>query len=188
MQRLRFRKLPNGTARGIASDPHGRLYDAESRQALSRVGRRAEVEPLEALAALRLAANRVHSAMQRWTEAHGLSESRLRVLMALDSSPDRRRPLGELAELLDVVPRTITGVADVLERDGLIRRTPDADDRRSVHAQLTPRGRERVESLRRDALARQAALFSGFDREETAQLRHLCLRLVQRLSQTEGGS
>jgi DNA-binding MarR family transcriptional regulator len=143
---------------------------------------------LETVAALRLAANRVHAARERWTESHGLSESRLRVLTALFYSPDRRRPLGELAEMLDVVPRTMTDVVDVLERDGLIRRSPDPRDRRSVHAQLTRAGQERIEALQRDAVSQEAAVFSSFKRGQLAELRHLCLLLVQQLARAQEGS
>jgi DNA-binding MarR family transcriptional regulator len=151
------------------------------------MGRRADVGPLEALAALRLAAKQIHKALERWTESHGLSESRLRLLMALYQAPEHRRPLGELAEILNVVPRTVTDVIDVLERDGLIRRVPDASDRRSVHGQLTELGLSRVEAIKRDAIAQQTAVFSGFNGDQLTQLRHLCLLLVQQLDQDPGG-
>jgi DNA-binding MarR family transcriptional regulator len=164
------------------------LFDPAVRARISQFGGRTDVEPLETLAALRLAAGRVHNAMERWTESHGLSESRLRVLMTLDQSPDHRRPLGELAEMLGVVPRTVTDIVDVLERDGLIHRTPAPHDRRSVHAQLTKAGREAVEAIRRDAVAEQTAIFSSFKRPQLAELRHLCLLLVRQLDRTKGGS
>ena len=76
---------------------------------------------------------------------------------------------------------------DILERDGLITRVPDLTDRRSVHAQLTAGGLERVEAIKRDAIDQQTALFAGFRRAEIAQLRHLCLLLVQQLNRSSGG-
>jgi len=188
MQRLRLKNPAHHNGDGAVPDGRGRLYDPAMRDTLSTFGRRTQVERLETLAALRLAANRVHTAMERWADEHGLSESRLKVLMALHHSPDGRLPLGQLADLLDVVPRTITDVVDVLQRDGLVRRTPDPDDRRSIHAQLTKQGRERVESISRDAVSRQTALFGGFDSVQMAELRHLCLLLVRGLSRAEGGS
>jgi DNA-binding MarR family transcriptional regulator len=86
------------------------------------------------------------------------------------------------------VPRTVTDVIDVLERDGLVTRVPDPTDRRSIHAQLTEGGLERLEAIKRDAVAQQTALFAGFTRDEIARLRHLCLLLVQRLNRSQGGS
>ncbi|HKV88803.1 MAG TPA: MarR family transcriptional regulator [Candidatus Dormibacteraeota bacterium] len=187
VQPLRLRHRAN-VSDAFEADRHGRLFDPAVRESFAKLGAATTVEPLETLAALRLAANRVHAAMERWTEAHGLSESRLRVLMTLYRSPQHRLPLGELAELLGVVPRTMTDVVDVLERDGLIRRTPVPNDRRSVHAKLTPAGLDRVESIRRDTVAKQSDFFASFKREELADLRHLCLLLVQRMPRNQGGS
>lgn len=188
MQPLRSRPIPSVAGNGIEPDGHGRLYDPAVREALARMGRRSGQEPLETLAALRLAANRVHTAMERWTESHGLSESRLRVLMALYYSPEHRRPLGELAEMVGVVPRTMTDVVDVLERDRLIRRAPDPKDRRSVHAQLTEAGLKKLETIRRDAVSQQTAIFASFKPDQLAELRHLCLLLVKQLAQSQGAS
>ena len=67
-------------------------------------------------------------------------------------------------------------------------RTSDPSDRRSVRGQLTELGLERVEALRRDATALQAAVFSGFSSEQLTQLRHLCLLLVRQLHRSQGGS
>ncbi|MGH7759920.1 MAG: MarR family winged helix-turn-helix transcriptional regulator [Candidatus Dormibacteraceae bacterium] len=184
---LRLRHLANMGGDAFEPDRQGRLFDPAVREQFSPLGGRTAIEPLETLAALRLAANRVHASMERWTESHGLSESRMRVLMTLNHSPEHRLPLGELAEMLGVVPRTMTGVVDVLERDGLIHRAPAPNDRRSVHAQLTPAGVERVESIRRDAVARQAAIFSSFKRDQLAELRHLCLLLVQQMAASQKG-
>ena len=183
-----LRHLAGGAGGRPELDSDGLLYDPAVRAGCVQMGDKADVAPLEALAALRLASKQAHTAMERWTESLGLSESRLRVLMALNYSPDCRRPLGELAEILNVVPRTVTDVVDVLERDGLITRVPDPSDRRSVHAKLTPAGRERVEAVQRDAIDRQTAVFAGFSRSDLAQLRHLCLLLVQQLNQNQGGS
>lgn len=188
MQPLQLRNLANSASVGLELDRRGRLFDPAVRSRISQLGGRSDVEPLETLAALRLAAGRVRNEMERWTESHGLSESRLRVLMTLYHSPDRRRPLGELAEMLGVVPRTMTDVVDVLERDGLIRRAPAPHDRRSVHAQLTKAGLERTAAIRSDAVAEQTAIFASFTRAQLAELRHLCLLLVRQLDGTVEGS
>ena len=188
MQTHSLRNLAGGDASRLERDGSGLLFDPSVREELTKFEGEADVAALEALAALRVAAKQTHTAMERWTDSHGLSESRLRVLLALYYTPDRRRPLGELAELLNVVPRTMTDVVDVLERDGLITRVPDPTDRRSVHALLTANGLERVEAIKRDAIDQQTALFAGFNRDEVAQLRHLCLRLVQQLNSSQGGS
>lgn len=50
-------------------------------------------------------------------------------------------PAGQLAEILHVHPSTLTGILKRLERRGLIRRQPDARDRRRTLLGLTEKGR-----------------------------------------------
>src|SRR5260370_21888743 len=104
----------------LTVDASGYLYDAAMRRAVVENGGEASVEVFEALAALRLAAKRIHHAMERFAEGHGLSERRLRALTRFSHRPSRQLPLGALAEGMDVAPRTMTDIIDVLERDGLV--------------------------------------------------------------------
>jgi DNA-binding MarR family transcriptional regulator len=171
----------------LKSDASGCLYDAATRRALAEMGGKGSVAVLEALAALRLAAKQIHDSMQRFAERHGLSESRLLVLTRLFYSPGHRLPLGALAEGLNVTPRTMTDVIDVLERDGLVKRVPDPADRRSVFALISKAGVERINAVRRDTMATQAAVADGFTADQLVQLRHLCLLLVRNLSRDQGG-
>jgi DNA-binding MarR family transcriptional regulator len=172
----------------LTIDDSGYLYDAAMRRAVVDMGGKGSVEVLEALGALRLAAKRIHDAMERFAEGYGLSESRLRVLTRLCHRPSRQLPLGALAEGMDVTPRTMTDIIDVLERDGLVKRVPDPTDRRSVQAVITESGLERINAMRRDALAKQAAVAHGFTADQLVHLRHLCLLLVQNLSSNQEGT
>jgi DNA-binding MarR family transcriptional regulator len=171
----------------LQSDASGYLEDVAMRRAVVEMGGGASVDVHEALGALRLAAKQIHDAMERFAESHGLSESRLKVLTRLYHSPDHRLPLGALAEGLNVTPRTMTDIVDVLERDGLVRRSPDPADRRSILAVITEPGLARIEEVRAAALAKQVALTEGFSAEQLLQLRHLCLLLVQNLNRDQGG-
>jgi len=168
-------------------DEDGFLYDPAIRRALAEMGAGIPTEALEALTAIRLVAKRMHDQFETWTESHGLSESRFRVLVAIFHSPGRRLPLGALAGRLSVVPRTMTDVMDVLERDGLVRRVPDPDDRRSTLAELTESGLERITAIQRTAVAQQSALTNGLTGDQLVQLRHLCMLLVQNLNDQPGG-
>src|SRR5712692_3324355 len=67
----------------LTVDASGYLYDPAMRRAVVESGGAASVEVFEALGALRLAAKRIHDAMERFAEGHGLSESRLRVQKGL---------------------------------------------------------------------------------------------------------
>jgi DNA-binding MarR family transcriptional regulator len=166
----------------LREDASGHLYDAAMRRAAAETGGGASADILETLAALRFAAKQMHDSMERFADDHGLSESRLRVLTRLYYSPEHRLPLGVLADCLNVTPRTMTDIVDVLERDGLVKRVPDTADRRSVLAVITKAGLERLRLMRRNAIAKQAALAEGFTPDKLAQLRHLCLMLVRNLN------
>lgn len=72
----------------------------------------------------------------------GLSGPKFAVLGVLVAAREPL-PLGELAEKLSCVKSNATQLVDRLEADGLVRRVADAEDRRSVRAELTQRGRER---------------------------------------------
>ena len=170
---------------GLAHDSSGRLYDPSVRTALKRMGG-AQNRSLEAIGALRLAAKRLHDATERWTEGYGLTESRLQILTYLYFTAGHQMPLGELAQAQHLVPRTVTGLIDNLERDGLVRRIPDPLDRRSVRAQLTRAGLARMETMSKDASERQAEGTGGLTSDQLAQLRHLCLLLVQHLNSIAG--
>lgn len=174
----------------LATDEEGRLYSPQVREVMGeRVP--AEARPTaEAFAALTMASRMLRLQMERWCEKAGLSETRLGVMFMLRHF-EAGVPLGTLAARLRVSPRNVTGLIDHLERDGLVRRVPDPADRRSVLAQLTEPGRERIEALWDGTVAYQRQLMAGFTADELAQLRHLCLTVVQRLDALDklrGGS
>ncbi|HEY1455433.1 MAG TPA: MarR family transcriptional regulator [Candidatus Dormibacteraeota bacterium] len=177
---------PQGAAGSqLETDADGHLHDVAMQRRLREMGGGGSADVLEALAALRLAAKQIHDSMDRFAEGHGLSDSRLRVLMRLYYSPSHQLPLGTLAEGSSVTPRTMTDVVDVLERDGLVKRVADPADRRSILALLTAEGQARVSLIRRDAIANQAVIAKGFTPDQLVQLRHLCLLLVQNLNSAQ---
>jgi DNA-binding MarR family transcriptional regulator len=156
-------------------DENGRLYLKRFRELFDPL--QVDVSAVEALASLRLAGRSVHLLQERWGAMHGLSEGRMGVLFRLYRCGDL--PLGELADDLVTTPRNVTGLVDHLERDGLVTRVPDPEDRRSVRARLTDAGRERIEGIWKEGLERQFEIVRGMSKEDLAQLRHLCLLLVE---------
>jgi DNA-binding MarR family transcriptional regulator len=61
----------------------------------------------------------------------------------------------------------------------LVERVPDPEDRRSVRARLTEAGRARIEAIWKEGLEHQFEIVEGFNKDDLAQLRHLCLQLVE---------
>jgi DNA-binding MarR family transcriptional regulator len=168
-------------------DASGCLYDPRAREVIRRIGEGDNLARFEAVSALRLATKRLHAAMERFADGHHLSEGRLSLMFRLLVAPDHRLPLGELADTLNVAPRTITGLIDNLERDGWVARVDDPQDRRSTFAQLTPGGLQKIGQLRRRASEHQMATTVGLTDDQLLQLRDLCLRIVQNLDASEGG-
>ena len=158
----------------LARDESGRLYSVRMRELFDPL--KVDMSVVEAMAALRIAGRMMHHLQERWAEKHGLSEGRLGVMFRLYRCGPT--PLGDLATDLDSTPRNITGLVDHLERDGLVERVPDTEDRRSVHARLTEAGRSRIESIWQEGLQHQHEIAAGLNKEELAQLRHLCLQLA----------
>ena len=159
----------------LAHDESGRLYSVRMRQLFDPL--KVDMSVVEAMAALRIAGRALHHMQEKWAEKHGLSEGRLGVLFRLYRCGPT--PLGDLAADLDSTPRNITGLVDHLERDGLVERVPDTEDRRSVRARLTEAGRTRIEAIWQEGLAHQHEVAGGMSKEDLAQLRHLCLQLVE---------
>jgi DNA-binding MarR family transcriptional regulator len=160
---------------GFSRDADGRLYLKRFRELFDPLN--VDVSAVEALSALSLAAHTLRLLQERWADKHGLSSGRLGVLFRLLRGGDT--PLGELAVSLDSTPRNVTGLVDHLERDGLVERVPDPADRRSVRARLTDKGREKINGIWKEGLAHQYTLAGGLGKEDLAQLRHLCLTLVE---------
>src|ERR687888_225970 len=93
----------------LRTDEHGCLYDQRTRDFFRYRGAKADISPLEAVAALRNAAKQLHIAQERWAERQGLSEGRLGLLLVLGRFGQEGINLGRLAEHLRVTPRNVTG-------------------------------------------------------------------------------
>ncbi|MEV4263848.1 MarR family transcriptional regulator [Kribbella sp. NPDC049584] len=119
---------------------------------------------------------------QRRASREGFGESvthgQFRVLRTLDRA-DRALRLSELAAQLGIVPRSATSVVDDLEAAGLVERQPDPHDRRATLVDLTPDGRQILNTLRekrRDVMVSQLSRLTDAEQQTLA-------RLLQRLAE-----
>jgi DNA-binding MarR family transcriptional regulator len=67
----------------------------------------------------------------------------------------------ELADLLGVTPRNVTGLIDALQAVGLVSRAPHATDRRATLVSLTTKGAGLAAELRADHHIFARQLFDG---------------------------
>ena len=69
---------------------------------------------------------------------HAMSQSRMRLLATLEKHGPQI--MSRLKDELCVTAKSITGLVDHLEADGLVRRTPHPSDRRATVVEITPAG------------------------------------------------
>lgn len=181
-------KSMESSAGPLGRDAEGRLYDSRVRTAMGAFTKGGDTLALEAAAAARSAFHAVEKLRAHGSQGRGLSAGALDVLVRLGAAGEAGEAgltVGELARAGGVSPRNATGLVDTLEREGLARRSPDPNDRRAVLVTATPEGLAWLEEFRVPTERAMAAVFRGFSPEEMAQLRHLCLRLVENQQQIE---
>jgi MarR family transcriptional regulator for hemolysin len=83
----------------------------------------------------------------------------------------------ELAEAMGITSATLTHHLNALERQGLLRRWREPDDRRSQRVELTPEGQAMFDRLRSVAMRHDERLRAPFSDEEVEQLAGLLDRL-----------
>ena len=130
-----------------------------------------DVEPMGLLG--RIARLRTHLAreIEKALAAHGLNSASFDVLATLRrSGPPHRLSPGELIATTMVSSGTMTNRLDQLEKAGLIERSHNPDDRRSVIIALTPKGFVLVDEAVASHVANQHRLVEGLGAEERAAL------------------
>jgi DNA-binding MarR family transcriptional regulator len=76
---------------------------------------------------------------------YGLTPAQWSVLAIIHLAEARRIPFGRIAQALDVHGTTVTNAVDRLTDLGLVERSVDPQDRRSVSAETTPEGAARAD-------------------------------------------
>jgi DNA-binding MarR family transcriptional regulator len=122
----------------------------------------------------------IQERLETAVEPLGLSLAKFKVLRRLVEAGEPL-PLGTLAEHAACVRSNITQLIDRLEADKLVVRSDDPKDRRSVRAELTPKGRS-LHAAATEALDEvERVLFSHLREEQQQQL----LQLLQVLRRTD---
>jgi len=91
-------------------------------------------------------------AFERWSQERagelGLTSAQHQLLLAIRGHHDRRGPtISEVAQYLLVRHHTVVELADRAQAAGLIERSPDAHDQRSVRLGLTSRAAQVLDEL-----------------------------------------
>ncbi|MBB4610351.1 MarR family winged helix-turn-helix transcriptional regulator [Sphingomonas yabuuchiae] len=125
---------------------------------------------------------RFHRLLDRRMAAQGASLARTKMLHFIANNAPVRA--ADVADWFDLAPRTVTQAIDTMERDLLVVRVPDPDDRRAKRLDITDHGRQvlrQTEPLRRTLIAQAFGLLSD---EEVGQF----ARILDKMEQAIEGS
>ncbi|HSX22759.1 MAG TPA: MarR family transcriptional regulator [Gaiellaceae bacterium] len=118
--------------------------------------------------ALRPALLRISRELRREARDEGVSPAQVSLLVSIKYAPGIG--IGELAAGERVSPPALTKHVDRLERDGLVTRTPSADDRRRVGINLTDEGQRVLRRVRSRRTAWLASRLAKLDEHERAAI------------------
>jgi DNA-binding MarR family transcriptional regulator/DNA-binding response OmpR family regulator len=132
------------------------------------------------------AITRIAKMVLRATDEHfarlGISQTKLAVLMYLNSEPDLSASPSSLASHCDVSRAAMTGLLDALEQDGFVERAGHPSDRRALMIRLTAKGQEFLDwAVPRDQyhLSELMQVLNQGEREKLLDLATTVIRLAK---------
>ncbi|HEV7317590.1 MAG TPA: MarR family transcriptional regulator [Ensifer sp.] len=125
----------------------------------------------------------VHRLVNTTMAEEGVSLARSKFLFYLSSLGPCR--CADIASALGFSPRTVTEAIDGLERDGMVVREPDPEDRRAKIISITDRGRVALDAALEPRHRTIEALFSALDECERTELFRLLGRLRDKASEID---
>lgn len=125
-------------------------------------------------------------ALARRIAPHGVTTGQFPVLLALWEQEGPTQT--QLAETLAVEQPTMANTLKRMERDALLERVPDPEDRRQARVHLTPRGRVLEDALTACANDANAAALADLSPEERDTFLTLARRIIRNLERDAGGA
>ena len=135
------------------------------------------------LAALFIAASvgRLSQLFPRWMSAkieklHDITSSQILAIFII--SREQEVKMGQLAQMLDLTPRAITGLVTGLEKKNFVNRTKDENDARITWLSLTEDGKKFLKQILPDASKKLSGLFEVLTKKEQVEL----VRIIEKLT------
>lgn len=143
---------------------------------------RMDIDSVTAFLTLLRVASDLIDGLDHYLACYDLLQGRWMVLVLLMREENFTAYPSVLAEKAGVTRATMTGLLENLERDGLINRSVDADDRRRAAVHLTSKGLDKMDSIMPDYYSRIAQLMSEFSESEKKEFIRFLNRLTQQVS------
>jgi len=115
--------------------------------------------------------------------SYGTRHGRFNLLMILCKYANGEATPAGLADKTGVTRATISGLLDGLEKDGLIERRPDPEDRRLIRVHLTPAGHGFLDKIRPGYCRWLSSIVEPLSEEERQQLVLLLEKIRTRLGE-----
>ena len=135
------------------------------------------------LASLFIAASvgRLSHLFPRWMSSkiekvHDVTSSQILAIFII--SQEEQITMGQLAQMLDLTPRAITGLMAGLEKKKLVDRTRDQSDARITWLSLSEGGKKFLRIARPDASKKLSGLFEVLTKKEQIEL----VRIIEKLT------
>ena len=122
--------------------------------------------------------HRVHRLVNESMTEEGVSLARSKFLFFLSKLGPCRST--DIACALNFAPRTVTEAIDGLERDRLVMRKPDPEDRRAKIVSITETGRTVLQAAEHPRKQLIEEIFSALDDEQLDQLYDIVSKLVEK--------
>jgi DNA-binding MarR family transcriptional regulator len=135
--------------------------------------------PMGLIGRLRRVSQHLSRAMEATFARHGLNGASFDVLATLRrSGPPYSLSPGDLLDTMMITSGTMTNRIDQLERAGLVARSLNPEDRRSVIISLTGKGRAVIDAAVTEHVETQARLVAILSAEENAALNALLTKYL----------
>jgi DNA-binding MarR family transcriptional regulator len=127
---------------------------------------------------------RLSSLFPRWMSKkvesqYEVTSSQLMLMFLLSQS--EKMTMGQLAEMLDLTPRAITGIVDGLIKKKYVLKNQDSNDARIFWILLSPEGKSFLKSARPEIAAKLGDLLGVLTRKEQVELVRLSEKLTDHM-------
>lgn len=119
--------------------------------------------------------------LNKHTLSYGLTHVKFSTLLLLFRTRDQQLTMTEISQQKHVTRTNITNLVDALEKDQLVERHKDPNDRRSALIHLTAKGIDLIHQQLQAYWDRQQWMFDGLSGEEQEELLALLCHLIAAL-------
>jgi len=160
---------------------------AQSKSQIERYQLEVDAQAILVASRLIAAGAMLGSAAENHFSKFGLSTGRYRLLADLEDNDGEELP-SQLAEHLGITRATVTGLIDILKRDGLVSRRLSPEDGRLKLVTLTEKGKKQLSDMAPEHFAWLESIVNFLSVEERGVFLELLDRIMQGIAASDDSS